>query len=1478
VYNNNITCLFVSGTKLYAGSPDGVYVSSNNGTSWTRLVDLNIISLTVSETNIYGGTTHGLYSSTDSGKSWAFAGLNSNTITSLAAIGSYIFAGTDIFGVYVSSNNGSSWTQVNNNLSCVFITSLCAIGTNLFAGTVNGGAFLSTDYGTNWTQVINGMTNAYVKDIHVSGTNIFAATSGTGMFLSTNNGTNWTPVNNGLSNPMIYSLAANGTNIFAGMSNGVYLSTNNGTNWSQVNNGMTFNDVVSLAANGNNILAGEYFNHMFLSTNNGSIWTYLYNSPSGHIWSLAINGNNIYAGLLYGGVYLSTNNGTDWIQDGLYTIDVYSFTFNGTGVFAGTSGGVYYSTNNGSNWTLVNNGLTDTKIYSLLCVGNYVFAGSGNGSVFLTTNNGANWTNVKNGLPRKSIYSLTLSGTNILAGTYGGGVWSRPLSEMISPNSILYPKLTLSTGSINAGQSIIITGSDFTNNGKVRLNISGPDGFQQNNLLTSNNNGGFNTSFITNAAMQPGVYNILAVDSISGYSAPIRQFQLLNNSATSYLNITYPVQNSSFYTNNNISIEWQDKMVPGSNYPLNGSKRNYKYIVEYSVNGGSYQNIATVQGQAYINSVVNLNCALMVSSPSGNVVVRVKDGYDASNLKVSFPFSVLSSLPGNIKVTLKWDYSFPNPGVPCLGVAADGISRIYLELSKITSTGPDISNVSVQLSDGINSESTKLGKVKAADNTTSYSSEANGITSINATDISSKTIYTFWYVSPDDFIGGNTSDTSSSFRFVNANFTVNYAGGSSETFTKSIKIVRPPVMLVHGLAGRSSSFDNFQTTNYGKIIYDSRFLSKRAITLSPNAAFNVNALSLCPTVVFPSKPNFYNTFQGLIYDIRSKGYAANQVDYVGHSMGGSVLRSVLDNFYPQFTRTGAAFGAEYKNYESGYTHKVITIGTPHNASPWADVLNRYIGDLPLTARILIMSWYGLYSNENSLPLAFIQPVDPNAFFWTYTVTDAVSNLQINGGVKFNASNIKAHLIAGDFFPGTQISFPQLLPQTAIDYVKNVGNETLEQLLTYLLKVASVKELDPKLKEAFLSILTSNVDPLSKALDFLDKAAMTMDIANMVTFLPESDLIVHITSQLADNDKAAPNVSVFDNWVGHTVIRAELDNMDIGNRVNFLLNAPVNSNLFSGIPGTNNKKVSSRLSPLDSSPIASIIDTNRIKLSLPSGAGSVPVDSTINVLVNVKDTTNLRSLNLYFQNKEYSVNNFQQGLNNVSIGVNSQLDSQDLEIEGFYIYPDSGVFVYDQTTVQVTTSGSLISFTSDQPVMYLVKGDLAHAQHLGVYQNFAAPVSSYNPGISVSVNNPSIVQYDDNSKSFKAVSQGETYAITTYHGISDTVYFVIYDMNTDSVQSVIKGTTLSAKDYQIYQNYPNPFNSTTTIKYIIPQTSFVKIKVYDILGREVKSLVNEIQEPGNYKIDFDGSRLCSGVYFYSLKAGNFYQAKKIVLLK
>ena len=161
-----------------------------------------------------------------------------------------------LIGLLISTSiTFAQWIQTNGPYGGV-VQCIADAGTNLFAGTADG-VFLSTNNGTSWTAV--GLKNINVWSLAVSGTNLFAGTYDCGIFLSTNNGTSWTAVNNGLTNTYIWSLAVSGANLFAGTGGGgIFLSTNNSTSWTAVNNGLTNTYVLSIAVSGTNLIAGTY--------------------------------------------------------------------------------------------------------------------------------------------------------------------------------------------------------------------------------------------------------------------------------------------------------------------------------------------------------------------------------------------------------------------------------------------------------------------------------------------------------------------------------------------------------------------------------------------------------------------------------------------------------------------------------------------------------------------------------------------------------------------------------------------------------------------------------------------------------------------------------------------------------------------------------------------------------------------------------------------------------------------------------------------------------------------------------------------------------------------------------------------------------------------------------------------------------------------------------------------------------------------
>ena len=123
---------------------------------------------------------------------------------------------------------------------------------------------------------------------------------------------------------------------------------------------------------------------------------------------------------------------------------------------------------------------------------------------------------------------------------------------------------------------------------------------------------------------------------------------------------------------------------------------------------------------------------------------------------------------------------------------------------------------------------------------------------------------------------------------------------------------------------------------------------------------------------------------------------------------------------------------------------------------------------------------------------------------------------------------------------------------------------------------------------------------------------------------------------------------------------------------------------------------------------------------------------------------------------------------------------------------------------------------------------------------------------------------------------DQYTDVTLDYSNNTSQNISITLNPDGVTSA--GNDQVMNSYRLNQNYPNPFNPSTSISYSIAKTEMVTIKVVDILGREVATLLNEVKPAGNYQLQFDASKLSSGVYFYKLQAGSFVDTKKMTLIK
>ena len=263
-----VTSFAIQDSNIFAGTWDaGVFFSTNNGNSWTALnsgtiFPSNVNALAIRDSNIFAGCDGGVFLSTDFGNNWM--AINSGipsyvSVFTLAINDSNILAGTYEYGVYKSSNNGSSWAVSSLNSNSIW--AMVSRDSNIFEGSI--GVSLTTDNGNSWTPVNNGLTDNSVTSLAIKDSIVCAGTQNGGVFLSINNGNNWTIKNNGLTGNAldITSLIISDSNIFAGTwGDGVHLYSKQGSNWTAVNSGLMHDTIVTLAVNKNYIFAGTYLN------------------------------------------------------------------------------------------------------------------------------------------------------------------------------------------------------------------------------------------------------------------------------------------------------------------------------------------------------------------------------------------------------------------------------------------------------------------------------------------------------------------------------------------------------------------------------------------------------------------------------------------------------------------------------------------------------------------------------------------------------------------------------------------------------------------------------------------------------------------------------------------------------------------------------------------------------------------------------------------------------------------------------------------------------------------------------------------------------------------------------------------------------------------------------------------------------------------------------------------------------------------
>lgn len=582
-----ILSLLAHDGKLFAGADGGgVLISADNGQSWKATKGIRLhqtLALAASGGVLFAGGTGSLgvymYVSTDGGETWEFVLSNlTTTVFDFVESGGRLYAATLGNGVWRMGATPYLWEKVGTTgLTNQVVTTLAASGNNLFAGTDGGGIFRSTDGGNTWTAVNTGLTQPRIRALAVDGAKLYAssafgssATVPNEVFVSENNGQTWARLGNGIAADFpagftnsAFDLVPLGGKLFATGSSGVLMF--DGAKWSAVHSGSPTTSFFSITASGNTLFAGAWFDGVSRSTDGGVTWTKTNNGLTGRLttsvhkdngvlyagvndglfisrdegqtWTRGLiasipsilcflsHDGKVYAGarnfsLASAGVYVTSDQGQNWtrVSTGLPNGSVYRLIAVGNVLYAAVfGGGVFRSADGGANWTAVNTGLGSLQVYDVIALGNHLFASTANQGIFRSNDNGQNWTAASTGLPAGAILNMTVVGNTLLAAVVGQAIYRS------SDNGQTWTKS-------QNGVMISFTNVLYTHNGVVYAGPSGGVG-----VLRSTDegrtwqpvNGGFDSRFVTF-----GFYGSGSTLYVASYNGVYVSQSLVNRAAT----------------------------------------------------------------------------------------------------------------------------------------------------------------------------------------------------------------------------------------------------------------------------------------------------------------------------------------------------------------------------------------------------------------------------------------------------------------------------------------------------------------------------------------------------------------------------------------------------------------------------------------------------------------------------------------------------------------------------------------------------------------------------------------------------------------------------------------------------------------------------------------------------------------------------------------------------------------------------------
>ena len=954
---------------------------------------------------------------------------------------------------------------------------------------------------------------------------------------------------------------------------------------------------------------------------------------------------------------------------------------------------------------------------------------------------------------------------------------------------IEYPQLSLSNVFLEPDGSIILTGNHFPTKGSIKISIIGTQNssYQEDTTLSSDENGMFLHTIQYTAQMTSGKYLVTATDKNN------RRTQLsflIRELAKPQISIISPEYNSSVFTKTNIHISWTDTITLFKDQfdSANQALIACGYHVYYSPdNGKNWNFIQEMVNWGALNEILVNNALISIPEPVNSCLIKIVDASSPERFAISQEFAVIEAHQKELSINLLWDKSFPDPKTPPVGVAADGVGRIILELvNQNKDTEIDKLTVSIEDQTGQYTNKEMIGKLMPASQVKDFSTEANSA-SLTHIDINvpGKENYYFWYVAPDDFsTDPNNEFHHKTIRSVDIIFTVHFSDNTSEIIRKAIQITRPPLVFVHGLGGDPfETWMDFAFQNGSQTVHffgDDRYLIKRSIALDPQGSFAANGRFLISPLDYrPSRIDRSedNTIQLTIHNLRSMGYACNQVYYVCHSMGGNVLRKAIQDQPEKFYAQTISTFRPYCNYGKGYVNRVITICTPHNGSQLADVLNGVVDTLNNDEGIFywmfkknLTKYYGY--NPNHFMFNMIYPNQPGDSFQktTYALTGAVRNLQINGGVQLDTTMVENHLIAGDIVEG-EFDLIDIPPQ-----IYDLINSMQDFLNFWDFVLDKLNSSYAGADRQYIKSLNdfSTVKRVLLFFEFLLKAYSAAD------FLINSDLIVPVNSQIAGNSRNSTHVTI-SNSIIHTDIMGinyfydgATNSLEVGNLVNQLLHSPVQSELFSCLIPSSKQTRSKRAkrSLLNDMTMPSSEKKDAIKIIKPAEGDTLYVGDQVTIQIKISDINDLEYVKIYFLGKAYLFSEITSDIITIDVPITgNNISEQSLNAIALYEYNGENTAVGNASlNVNILTKETIQDFKVSQNIYYITVDQYLCPDYQAIYETFISRLPCNTNDISVEIDDPAIVSFDN--RGFKGLHPGKTFANVTYQNKSEKIFFIV----------------------------------------------------------------------------------------------------------